>query len=545
MQRVGDSATLFVHHDQHDEGDEIEQEPATAADHERGGEEHEHVAVGRERDPERQDLGDERERERHAGQGGGPPVDPRAWRAPAAAVALAGILAVALRAPFFGTPLTADEGGYGEVARLWSHGATLYRDAWVDRPQGLELVFRAILHVDGGSATAMRALAAVVAAGVAALTMAVTARVAGRIAAVGAGLLVATAGASPFIESFTLSGELLASLAACASMLAFVTHLRSGRREWLVAAGLLTGCAVMLKQSGFDAGAAAALYLVVTRRREALAPVAVLVGAALVPVAVGAVAAASLSDWWYALVTYRGQADSIVTGSVSARLDMARDSLPAALKALGPMIVIAIPGLRRSPLLVRLWVAVAAVCVIGGGNFHAHYYQQLVPPLGVLAGVGVAAMWEARARVWVAASAAAAVVALAFTAPLWFDSAAAQAREVFPNDPHLLSDGAVVRYVRAHSRPGQRIFVLWAAADVYYLADRDPAVRYMWYRNIQAIPGALGEARRALAGPDPPALVVVENLPGGIDHTGATARILQDRYRRVAVVSGVPIYAPL
>ena len=135
---------------------------------------------------------------------------------------LAGLLAVALRAPFFGAPLTADEGGYGEVARLWSHGAALYRDAWVDRPQGLELVFRAILHVDGGSATAMRALAAVVAAGVAALTMAVTARMAGRIAAVGAGLLVATAGASPFIESFTLSGELLASLAACASMLAFV-----------------------------------------------------------------------------------------------------------------------------------------------------------------------------------------------------------------------------------------------------------------------------------------------------------------------------------
>ena len=90
-----------------------------------------------------------------------------------------------------------------------------------------------------------------------------------------------------------------------------------------------------------------------------------------------------------------------MTGSLSARLDMAWDSLPAALKALGPMIIVAIPGLRRSPLLVRLWVAVAALGVIGGGNFHAHYYQQVVPPLGVLAGVGVAAMWEARARAWV------------------------------------------------------------------------------------------------------------------------------------------------
>jgi hypothetical protein len=223
---------------------------------------------------------------------------------------------------------------------------------------------------------------------------------------------------------------------------------------------------------------------------------------------------------------------------------MARDSLPAGLKALGPMAIVALPGLRRSPLLARLWVAVAALAVIGGGNFHAHYYQQLVPPLGLLAGVGVAAMWDARPRAWVAASAVAAAASLAFTAPLWFDSADAQARAVFPNDPHLQSDGAVVRYVRAHTRPDQRIFVLWAAADIYYLADRDPAVRYMWYRNIQAIPGALGEARQALAGPDPPALVVIVNLPAGIDRTGATGRILQERYRRVAVVSGIPIYAP-
>ncbi len=390
----------------------------------------------------------------------------------------------------------------------------------------------------------MRALAAVVAAGVAALTMAVTARVAGRIAAVGAGLLVATAGASPFIESFTLSGELLASLLACASMLAFVTHLRGGRREWLVAAGLLTGCAVMVKQSGFDAGAAAAIYLLLRRRREGLAPVAVLVGSALVPVAVGAAAAASASDWWYALVTYRGQADSIVTGSISARLGMARDSLPAALKALGPMLVLALPGLRRSPLLARIWVAVAAVGVIGGGNFHAHYYQQLVPPLGLLAGVGIAAIWEARSRAWAVTGAAAAAVALAFTAPLWLDSPAAQARAVFPDDPHLLSDGAVVGYVRSHTEPGQRVFVLWAAADIYYLADRDPAVRYMWYRNIQTIPGALDEARRSLASSDPPALVVMENLPGAIDRSGGTGRILEQRYRRVATVAGVPIYAP-
>jgi hypothetical protein len=160
------------------------------------------------------------------------------------------------------------------------------------------------------------------------------------------------------------------------------------------------------------------------------------------------------------------------------------------------------------------------------------------------------ASWQAWAsprcgrRAWAALSTTAAVAAIAVTAPLWFGSADAQARAVFPHDPHLRSDDAVVRYVRAHTQPDQPIFVLWAAADIYYLADRDPTVRHLWYRNIQTIPGALDEARTALVGPRPPALVIVENEPGGIDRSGATERILRDHYRQVAVVSGVPIYAP-
>jgi hypothetical protein len=132
----------------------------------------------------------------------------------------------------------------------------------------------------------------------------------------------------------------------------------------------------------------------------------------------------------------------------------------------------------------------------------------------------------------------------AVTVPLWFDSGDAQARTIFPDDPHLRTDAAVVRYVRAHTRPGQRIFVMWAAADIYYLADRDPSFRYMWFRNIQAIPGALDHARRMLRGPRPPALVVEINSPGSMDASGATAAILARNYRLAATVAGVPIYAP-
>jgi len=454
------------------------------------------------------------------------------------------LLAAFARLPFLHTPLTADEGGYAEVARLWSHGAGLYQGAWVDRPQGLLIIFRAMLHVDGGSAEALRALAAVAAALVVAVTMVLTARLAGRIPATIAGLAMATVGASPFIESFTLSGELLASFFAVASLLAFVRYLERRAPAWLVAAGILTGCAVLVKQSAFDAGAAAAVYLLWTRRRAGIGPAAALVAAAFAPVIVAAATAPSFHDWWYAMVTYRDQADSILTGSFHARLDQARQSLPAAERGLGVLALLALAGWRRWPLLGVLWLGFAALAVLGGGNFHNHYYQQMVPPLALLAGVGGAELARRRRPAWAAVVAVALAATVFVTAPLWFDSPDAQARTIFPDDPHLRADAAVVRYVRAHTRPGQRIFVMWAAADIYYLSGRDPSFRYMWFRNIQAIPGALGQARRMLAGARPPALVVGINSPASMDPSGRTQRILDTRFRKVATVGGVPIYAP-
>ena len=131
-------------------------------------------------------------------------------------------------------------------------------------PQGLRAmaVFAVCLVLwVSSSPEAMRALAILVALGVLLLTAFIADRLVGRRVAVYAVLFMGTAGALPFIESFTLSGELLASLFAAATMLVFVFYL--GRRSlWLIAlAGLLTGCAVLMKQSGFDAGLAAVVYL--------------------------------------------------------------------------------------------------------------------------------------------------------------------------------------------------------------------------------------------------------------------------------------------
>jgi 4-amino-4-deoxy-L-arabinose transferase-like glycosyltransferase len=452
------------------------------------------------------------------------------------------VLALAARVAFWGAPLTTDEGGYAEIARLWDRGVPLYGDAWVDRPQGLLLVYRALLVLGGGSTESLRILAAGVAVLVVIATALVALRLCGTIEAIASALLLGTFAASPFLESFTLSGELLASLPAVLSLLAFTAYLRVGQVIWLAAAGLLTGCAVMIKQSAFDAGLAAFLFLLLAGRKRGR-EASILVLAALVPVAIAWAAAPHAHDWWNAVVAYRAEGDSLLTGSRLHRLQLFADSLPAAAKGLGVLTMLAALGWRSAPLLARLWLGAALVGVLGGGNFHPHYYLQLAAPLSILAAVGIRQLLVERRPLATAACAGAALATLAVTAPLWFATGPAQARAIWPKDRHLAHSERIASYVRARTRPDDRIYVVWAGADLYYLADRRPALRYLWYRNVERIDGALASARRMLAARRP-ALVVVAQRPGTIDPSGATAEILRRKYRLAARVEGVPILEP-
>jgi len=443
--------------------------------------------------------------------------------------------AVALRVPFLNTPLTADEGGYAEIARLWAHGGTLYSGLWVDRPQGLLLAFRAALATGATSVADLRLLAAAAGATLALLVGLVGSQLFGRRGGIVAALLAAVAGASPYIEGFTLSGELLASVATVAAVAALLAHVRTEAASLLIVAGLLAGAALMVKQSAFDALGAGVATVAFGGTRLALRRLVVFVVAAAAPVVAGIASSGNAEAWYGAVVGYGLRAGP----SLAARLAAFATSLPAFTLALGIVSAFALLGWRHAPLVLRAWASAAVVGVLVGGSFHPHYYLQLVAPLALLASAG---LLHSGRRVLVLSAGVVAAVVLA-AAPLWLLSGGAQASWLWPGDGHLRTDAAVARTVRALTHADAPVFVVWADADLYYLADRPPALRYLWLRNLLTIPGAVAVADRMLALRRP--TVVVEAQRSSLaDPSGETAAILRHDYRVVRTVEGTAILEP-
>jgi hypothetical protein len=448
-------------------------------------------------------------------------------------------LSVVLRLPFLDVPLTADEGGYGEIARLWAGGHRLYAHAWVDRPQGLILLFRGALRLGLTSTVELRLVAAGVGAALVLATIAVAGRGRDKLPAFAAGALTATAAASPFIEGFTLAGEAVAGVLAAASIWFLLEWEERYDLRTLLACGLLAGAAMTVKQSAFDALLVAGALVLARRRREALRPLGALAAAAAAVVAAAALASGDPAAWWQAVVGYGAHASG--ADPLPHRLGQFASSLRPAALALAPAAVLAAFGLRRAPLALRLWPAAAAIGVLAGGNAHPHYYLQLVAPLACLGGLAAPRLPSPRtARAVVAAACA---VCVGAAVPLWRLDDKAQARAIWPRDPHLRSDAAVAAYLARHTPRGRPVYVLWAAADIYFLADRPPAYRYLWLRNLQTIRGAVADVRGMLVR-RPPAYVVAAQLPSTADSTGATAAILRRDYRAVARFAGSTVYRP-
>jgi hypothetical protein len=474
-------------------------------------------------------------------------------------VALSVVASVLLRLRFLFTPLSPDEGGFLAIARSWAHGRQLYRDVWVDRPQGLLLLFRLWDRLAFGNPKSVRVMAMVFGA---ALVIA-SAEIGRRLYSLRAGALaaafVAAASSAAAIEGFLANGELLSgALSAITIAVAAAVVTRRASLRGLGWAGASAAVAVSIKQSGVDGFLAVLAWLLVAMalgvdegRRRYLVGMAWLIGgfaAAALPFVIHA-SLTDWSDWWYAIAGYRLDSRSAVAGSDWARFWSTWRDVTIVFVPMVAAAVVALAaggrssgrdGTRRtwSPRwIVPLWIAMATLAFVSGGQFFHHYWVVLAAPVGVAAAVAIATIDRS---VFTAVFAAAAVVPVIGSTL----SIARLPREQVPirisGFPRSIKEERIASWFEHVRQPGDTIYVLCAGASVYALANADPPFPYLWLPTAAQFPGASQRLTALLTSPDG-APTYVADLQGEAD-CGLAAGTLRQQYRPLTTVEGTVIW---
>ncbi len=492
---------------------------------------------------------------------GTPPLRAAARRSfrPVVEVGLAAAVAVAAWLPFLRVPLSPDEGGFLLLARQWSPGSSLYGDYWVDRPPLLLWLYGLAGRLGEGTYShgaltapsvkllgAAACAAAVVLAGVLAHLLAP-----GRPWPRRATLLAAVALLStPLLGMPETNGEVLAVPLV---LLGVVCLVASTRRPWggraialTVAAGAAAVGAALVKQNVVDVFVFAVVLLVAARRqlRHRLLRIAAFAAGTLGLLAVVLAAAArqgtSPAGLWDAVVVFRLQASSVISGGASTATGQRAFHVLLAGLASGALVLLLVaafaalrasrsgrPPLREQPeppvplhrALVWSAVAMAAweVCGVAlGGSYWFHYLTGLVPGALVLV-----ALARPRRPGLTVLTAALSYVVLA-SAVVW---GAHVAR------PAPVSDQARVgAYLRAHARPTDGVVVAFGHPDIVASSGLHSPYEYLWSLPVRVRDPQLRQLGEVLGSADAPRWVVVSG--NGLDSWGLQPKQAQSVLRR-------------
>jgi 4-amino-4-deoxy-L-arabinose transferase-like glycosyltransferase len=464
------------------------------------------------------------------------------------------VAATLLRARFLTAPLTVDEGGYLAVARAWGRGSHLYDEVWVDRPQGLLVLYRSLHAVGIGTPLGVR-LAGLVACIVAALACGhIAARLVGERARLVTGLVVAVVASLPHIEGHTANAELLsASLGAASLALCLeACHRAIGRSRWLLAAGVVGGAALTVKQSAFDALGAAFVAVVLvglagtTRRQRVRAGGLLAMGAAL-PIGLCAVhgALTGWQRWWYAVAGYRLSQRSALVDAHFDRIGVVWEVVrPASIVLAAVVVVGLVCGLtassasRRATAVLAAWGAIALVAFVLGGQFFRHYWTILAIPAATAAGATIGAVRTQLGRVVLVGAVLAGPVVVAI------DAMSLPRGEIGPrlhDDVRLVQSEQVAQWFTDEAQPGDELYVMCVSAAVYGNGDIDPPYPYLWWDGVRQIPGAGDLLAAMLDDAGRPRFLAVFQTPESCDPSGRVDELVRQHYARRTVVDGVAI----
>jgi len=151
------------------------------------------------------------------------------------------------------------------------------------------------------------------------------------------------------------------------------------------------------------------------------------------------------------------------------------------------LITLVLAGKKRVFWYFSGWTAASAMGVAASGYFFPHYFQQILPPLALLAALGGEALYGApfwrglppRTRGMLTGAALAILPALTFY-PFEFDySPEKSVREIYPGE-FFDQMPAMGKRIAETTKPGDKVFIFGAEPELLFYARRASATRYIF-----------------------------------------------------------------
>ncbi len=431
----------------------------------------------------------------------------------------AAALACALRAPVADLPFERDEGGYAYIAQRWLAGDVPYRDAFDQKPPGVFAFYAAAMTLGGETPAAVRwgaQLATIAALGALVWIGARLFSPAVGVAAAFAGVLLS---ADPGWLGNAVNTEQVALAPISFGALCALVAGTQRRLAFSLAVGVLGGMALLLKPVtapivAFEIATAACLA-----RRPLAHGIAAGCGVAavLAPVAL------------YFAAHGAGQAffDAVVWNNLAYAGDTRLADYPRYFAAqvgptrlpLGPLYAAALaaplallgaasPGAstRRRLAWVAAWFAASLPAIAMGGHFRQHTFVLALPPLALLAGMGLDAIGRIAFGVHAIARMFAPIAALSLVAhgvatSWWYFGPTrheARLHRIYGSNPFPEAP-ALGAWLAAHSAPDERIFIYGSEPELLFYAGRSSASRYIYvYPLTMPLPAAAARQSEAL-----------------------------------------------
>ena len=410
------------------------------------------------------------------------------------------LLPVLLYLPFMGSPFERDEGVYATVAQGLLNGQMPYRDLFDNKPPLVYAWYALSFLLFGEHVVAPRILAAVLLS-LTSLSLFSQARMVfpRGVAYVAAGLFGLSTGL-PFV-ALHANTEAYMMLPLVTGLVAFTVGVRRGEMRWFVLSGALCGAALMTKQVAFWNLAALIVVAAALRWKtdgfslRTFRPSACLFAGAAAAIGLVAVPFAltgSLDELFYANVSYNWLYVGVLSYSerlvdfASGTAYMAAAAAPLAGGAVWGFLTVV--RRRKQPLdyLLLTWAFASVAGVATGGRFFPHYFLQLMPAAAVLTALVVYEVATRRraqpiGRPAMAVAALMVIVSLGTIGVMYVAPRAAEQRvaeSVAQQKEWESNSRQLGEYIAARTGPEDEIFNFGREAQIYFYADRRPAVRY-------------------------------------------------------------------